>query len=367
MKNTLIKVRNSTITSLYKNFLKPVFFSINPEAVHDFMSFNGRVLGSNPITRQLNGLFFGYSHPALEQDIVGIHFKNPVGLSAGFDKNARLLNIIPYVGFGFEEIGSITGEPCEGNPKPRLWRHKDLKSIRVNYGLMNDGAEAISKRLQNKKFKFPIGVSVAKTNNEATCDTELGIEDYAKAFKAFAKIGDYFTVNLSCPNTFGGQPFTDPKRLDQLLDRLDQIPTKKPVFLKLSPDLSKKELDDLIAVAQKHRVHGFVCTNLTKNHKFGKGGLSGGAVKELSNKQISYVYKKTGGKFVIIGCGGIFSAEDAYAKLKAGASLLQLITGLIYEGPGLISEINRGLVELMQKDGYKNISEISRDLGAEGL
>lgn len=360
MKNAIIKSRNSTIAYLYKHLLKPVFFAFDPEMVHDFMSFQGRVLGTNPLGRGITKLLFGYSHPALEQDILGIHFKNPLGLSAGFDKNARLLNIIPYVGFGFEEIGSITGEPCEGNPKPRLWRHKDLKSIRVNYGLMNDGAEAIAKGLKNKKFKFPVGISVAKTNNEATCDTEVGIEDYAKAFSAFTKIGDYFTVNLSCPNTFGGQPFTDSKRLDQLLDRLDKIPTKKPIFLKLSPDLSEKELDALIAVAQKHRVHGFVCTNLTKNHKFGKGGLSGGAVKELSNKQISYVYKKTKGKFLIIGCGGIFSAEDAYAKLKAGASLLQLITGLIYEGPGVISEINRRLVELMQKDGYKNISEIKR-------
>ncbi len=360
MKNFIIKFRNFTNIYLYKHLLRPIFFVIDPEAVHDFMLFQGRVLASNPITRGLSHLLFGYSNPAIEQDILGIHFKNPIGLSAGFDKNAKLLNIIPYAGFGFEEIGSITGEPCEGNPKPRLWRHKDLKSIRVNYGLMNDGAAAISKRLKGKKFKFPVGISIAKTNNEATCDTEVGIEDYAKAFEAFVKIGDYFTVNLSCPNTFGGQPFTDPKRLDRLLGKLDQIPTQKPVFLKLSPDLSEKELDVLIAVAEKHRVHGFVCTNLTKNHKFGKGGLSGGAVKELSNKQISYVYKKTKGNFVIIGCGGIFSAEDAYEKLKAGASLLQLITGMIYEGPGLISEINRGLVELMKKDGYKNISEIKK-------
>lgn len=325
------------------------------------MSGAGRLLGSNPVTRGLNRLLFGYSHPMLEQKILGIHFKNPVGLSAGFDKNARLLNILPSVGFGFEEVGSITGEPCEGNPRPRLWRHPKEKSIRVYYGLLNDGAEAIAKRLRRKKFRFPVGISIAKTNCRETCETQAGIDDYAKAFNIFRSIGDYFTVNISCPNAFGGQPFTDPARLEALLSTLDKIPTKKPIFLKLSPDLSDDELDALIKVVNRHRVHGFVCTNLTKKHDYGVGGLSGKAVSKLSNHQIAYVYKKTKGRYVIIGCGGIFTAKDAYAKLKAGASLLQLITGMIYEGPQQISEINRGLVELMKKDGIQNIADIPRD------
>lgn len=357
---SVISVRNQIFAWAYRNVFKPVAFALDPETVHDGATLVGRLLGSNPITRSLTRLMFGYSNPALEQDVLGIHFKNPIGLSAGFDKNAQLTKLIPCVGFGFEEIGSITGEPCEGNPKPRLWRHPELKSIRVYYGLLNDGCEKISARLKGKHFTIPVGVSVAKTNNPLTCETDEGIADYSKAFKAFAHIGAYTTVNISCPNAFGGQPFTDPKKLEALLRALDKVPTKKPVFLKLSPDLSDSELDEILEISSAHRVDGFVCTNLTKKHKFGDGGLSGKAVEDLSNAQIRKIYKKTEGKFVIIGCGGISSAEDAYAKLKAGATLLQLITGMIYEGPQVISQINQGLVKLMREEGVTSISQIKR-------
>ncbi|MFA5792510.1 MAG: quinone-dependent dihydroorotate dehydrogenase [Candidatus Gracilibacteria bacterium] len=357
MKNGLIKIRNTVIHFLYVHILKHIFFAMDPEFIHDLFTFVGQILGSNPFTRVLNRLMFSYQNKMLEQTILGIHFKNPIGLAAGFDKNALLTKIMPEVGFGFEEIGSITGEPCEGNPKPRLWRHKEFKSLRVYYGLKNDGAEKIAHRLNHKKFKIPIGVSVAKTNCSLTVDTEKGIMDYAKAFKAFAKIGAYFTVNLSCPNAFGGQPFTDATRLDSLLRKLDRITTRKPVFLKLSPDLSEQEINIIIGVAKKHKVHGFICTNLTKKHMYGNGGLSGKAVEEMATKQIAYIHSKTKGKFVIIGCGGIFTAQDAYKKIRAGASLLQLITGMIYEGPQSISSINLGLVELLKNDGFKSISE----------
>ncbi len=360
MKDAWIKARNGALGFVYRTVLKPIFFAFEPELVHDAMTLVGRLLGSNPLTRGVNRLMFGYSHPMLEQKILGIRFKNPVGLSAGFDKNALLFKILPEVGFGFEELGSITGEKCEGNSKPRLWRHPKEKSIRVYYGLLNDGVEAISKRLRNKTFKFPIGTSIAKTNCRETCETEAGVEDYVKAFQGLRNIGDYFTVNISCPNAFGGQPFTDPARLGSLLKRLDKIPTKKPIFLKLSPDLTDSDIDAILAVAKRHRVHGFICSNLTKKHDYGLGGLSGKAVGQLSTHQISYVYKQTKGRYPIIGCGGIFNAEDAYAKLKAGASLLQLITGMIYEGPQLISEINRGLVEIMKKEGIKNLAGIPR-------
>lgn len=361
MKNAFVKYRNLLEGTVYRTFLKPIFFKLDPEDAHDYMSLVGRLLGSNSATRFLCRLAFGYSHPMLEQTILGIHFKNPLGLSAGFDKNAHLTNVIPTVGFGFEEVGSITGEPCAGNPKPRLWRHPKEKSLRVYYGLLNDGAERIAARLKNKKFSFPVGISVAKTNCKETCEVQAGIDDYVKAFKAFANIGDYFTVNLSCPNAFGGQPFTDPARLHELLKQIDKIPTKKPIFLKLSPDLSDSEVDELLNVVEKHRVHGFICTNLTKKHFYGVGGLSGKAVDKLSTHQIAHLYKKTKNKYVIIGNGGIFTAQDAYAKLKAGASLLQLITGMIYEGPQQISEINRGLVELMKKDGVRSLAELPRD------
>lgn len=381
MKNILTKIRNKTIGFFYAKIFKPLAFRQDPEDVHDKILKIGKILGSNFITRFAVKIAFSYSNPVLEQNILGINFKNPVGLSAGFDKNAELTQIIPSVGFGFMEVGSITGEYCEGNPKPRLWRMPKSKSLVVWYGLKNDGCEAISKRLAsqaersgliNKKFKIPAGISVAKTNSPETVDVLKGIADYIKSAKTFydAGIGDYFTINISCPNAFGGQPFTDPNSLELLLTEFDKLQIKKPVFLKLPPDLSFETVDKIIEVMKEHDIQGFICANLTKkrdNPKIikedlegipeGVGGISGKPAEETANNLISYIYKKTGGKYVIIGCGGIFNAEDAYKKIKAGANLLQMITGMVFLGPQVISEINRGLAELIKKDGYKNISE----------
>ena len=356
--------------------LKPILFKIDPEKVHDNMSAVGHFLGEYWITRKISKAFWSYSNPALEQNILGINFKNPIGLSAGFDKNADLTEIIPCVGFGFMEVGSITGEACVGNPKPRLWRLKKSRSLAVNYGLMNDGCEIIAKKLHAKlffkKFAIPVGINIAKTNCQATVETNAAIRDYFKAYKTFAKIGDYFTINISCPNVFGGQPFTDKPKLDALLEKIMSIPKVKPIFIKLSPDLKQEKIDGIIGLASKWKIDGFICANLTKNRDVKEnknildknlpvvGGLSGKIVEDLSLDLIRYVYKKTHkneSRFVIIGVGGVFSASDAYKKIKAGASLVQLITGMIFEGPQLISSINLGLVKLLQADGYKNISE----------
>lgn len=358
------------IEFLYKHLAKPIFFRFDPEKVHDGMMILARILGSNPVTRQLTSLFFNYSHKNLEQEILGIKFKNPIGLAAGFDKNAVITKILPAVGFGYEEVGSITGEPCVGNPKPRLWRLKESGGLVVYYGLKNDGCEKIAKRLENKKFQIPVGVSIAKTNCKQTASKEEGIKDYVKAFKTLKEIGDYMTINISCPNAFGGQPFTKAEDLDELLTAIEKVPFEKPIFLKLAPDLSTKEIDDIISVCDRHKVDGFICTNLTKdrtNEDIKKhlkdadigtvGGISGKPIRELSTKLIAHIYEKTQGKYVIIGCGGVFSAEDAYEKIQAGASLIQMITGMIFEGPQLIGDINRGLVKLLKRDGYENISE----------
>jgi len=366
MKNFFVSIRNAFIKFFYKNLLKPIFFKMDPENAHDMMSDMGKILGKNFIGRGLTSLSFGYSNPALHQKILGIDFKNPVGLAAGFDKNAELTDIIPKVGFGFEEVGSITGEPCEGNQKPRLWRLKKSQALVVNYGLKNDGCEKISERLKNKKFIFPVGISIAKTNAPNTCETDAGVKDYVKAFKHFTNIGAYFTINISCPNAYGGQPFTDPAKLKKLLTELDKIPTEKPIFLKFSPDITKANLDEILHIATQHRIHGFICTNLTKPRDNKKiidkdvpqvGGISGKVVEDLADEMIKHLYQKTKGKYIIIGLGGVFNAADAYKKIKLGSSLVQLITGMIYEGPEVISEINLGLVKLLKKDGYKNISE----------
>lgn len=358
MYDRVMFIRNQILRSIYVGILKPIFFLIDPEFMHDAMIFVGRILGGNELTKKLTSLLFGYKNKALEQKILGVKFANPVGLSAGFDKDAHLINILPSVGFGFSEVGTITGEACKGNPKPRLWRLIKSKGMIVYYGLKNEGAEKISARLRDQKFTIPVFTSIGKTNNRETVDIETGIKDYVKAYKAFTGIGHFFDINISCPNAYGGLPFTNAKRLDLLLTQIDKIATKKPIFIKMSPDLSDKELDNILNVVGKHKVNGFVCTNLTKNSGIAKkGGLSGKLVEKLANDLISKVYRKTKGKYIIIGVGGIFSAEDAYRKIKLGASLVELITGMIFEGPQLISEINQGLVKLLQKDGYKNISE----------
>ena len=349
----------------YRHIAKPIFFLRDPEAVHDGMIFLGKKLGNFWITKKITAWLFDYQNPALAQTVCGIHLRNPVGLAAGFDKNAELLSILPSVGFGFIEIGSVTGEPCEGNAKPRLWRLKKSKSIAVYYGLKNDGAESIVKRIGKTTPTIPVGVSIAKTNCALTVDTAAGIFDYVKALGTFQNWGSYITVNISCPNVFGGEPFTDAPRLDLLLTQLDFLADGRPVFLKLAAELSEEELGALYMVCERHKVDGFICSNLMKKRSDNildtyipeKGGLSGKLVENASDKQIAWLYKKAKGKYVIIGLGGIFSAEDAYRKIRLGSNLVQLITGMIFEGPQLIGEINYGLVQLLKRDGFKHISE----------
>lgn len=367
MVDLFISFRNAVIRFGYTYLLKPVFFRMDPEFVHDRMIFVGEILGKFWFTKLITGSLFSFSDISLEQKILGIHFKNPVGLAGGFDKNAELTDILPKVGFGFMEIGSITGEACVGNSKPRLWRLPRSKGLVVNYGLKNKGSEFLSNILADKKFDIPLGTNIAMTNCAANTDMTCAVEDYKKAFKAFKDIGDYMTVNVSCPNAIGGQPFNNALNLEKLLSVLDTVPTQKPIFLKISPDTSKQEVDAMIEVVSRHKVDGFILGNLTKNRNNPKivdkdiperGGISGKPVEELANELIAHLYKKVGEKMVIIGCGGIFTAEDAYKKIRLGASLVQLATGMIFGGPQTISEINLGLKELLVRDGFKNISEV---------
>ena len=364
MMEIIVSIRNTTLGILYRLILRPILFLFDAEAVHNLAISTGRFLGSNPITKFLTSISFNYSNEILTQKVAGIEFKNPVGLAAGFDKDGYLTSILPSVGFGFAEIGSITGEPCEGNKKPRLWRIPKSKGIVVNYGLRNEGCRKIRARLRNKDFSIPIGVNVAKTNSAKTSVIREGIADYVKAYKSFLEIGSFYTINVSCPNTFGGEPFTDPQILDLLLTEIAKIESKKPVFLKMPPDLPKKQVDEIIGTAENHKITGFVCSNLTKKRvKLADksvpvaGGISGKPAEDAANELISYIYKKVGKKFVIIGCGGVFSAEDAYKKIKLGASLIELITGMIYQGPQVVAEINQGLTRFLKKDGLESLSE----------
>jgi dihydroorotate dehydrogenase len=372
-KNWLIACRNAVFGFCYKFILKPFLFLLDPEDVHNrFISF-GKFLGRYSFLRWVTVVCFDFSDKSLEQTVAGLHFKNPIGLAAGFDKNAELTEILPAVSFGFAEVGSVTGFSCKGNPRPRLWRLKKSHGLVVYYGLKNNGCEEISARLQKeiadnvgKKFQFPLGVSVAMTNRPENMDTDIAIADYTKAFGAFVEIGDYITVNISCPNTSGGMPFLQPENLEKLFSKLDTIQTTKPIFVKMSPDKSFAEVDAILEILKKHRISGIICSNLTKKPQnpliFDKnlpnvGGVSGKPVQGLADDLLSYIYKKEGKRFILVGCGGIFSAEDAYKKIRKGATLVELITGMIFEGPQLISEINLGLVKLLHRDGFKNISE----------
>lgn len=355
-------------TMPYKNVIKPILFKTDPEKIHDFVTKLGSLFGKYTLTKVIISSFFDYNHKSLVQIVDGLKYRNPIGLAAGFDKDADLTQILHSIGFGYEEIGSVTALPCPGNPRPRLWRLPKHKSLVVYYGLKNIGCKAIAKKLHYQKFSFPLGISIAKTNCKETVDVNVAILDYYKSFITLEPFADYITINISCPNTFGGQPFTSSKLLDKLLVTMDTIKSRKPRYIKISPDLSKKQVDNLILVSEKHNIQGFIISNLLKNRersgipskefsKIGEGGLSGKPVEKHAMAMISYVYRKTKGKFTIIGCGGVFSARDAYAKIRAGASLIQLITGMIYEGPVLIKNINRGLVTLLKKDGFNNISE----------
>jgi dihydroorotate dehydrogenase len=344
-----------TQSQLYKHIAKPILFQFDPEQIHDIMINIGSFLGEHKSTRRLTRVLFDYQHPALEQTIDGITFPNPIGLAAGFDKNAQLTQILPHVGFGFIEVGSITADPCPGNPKPRLWRLPEQQSLQVYYGLKNNGSKQLSDELRNQTQPRPIGISIAKTNSPNTVSTQEAIEDYVTTYKRFKDIGDYDTINISCPNTYGGEPFLDTERLTRLLSAINEIRGNKPIYLKLSPNLSLKQLDILATVASNQNIHGLICSNLNKNHNHGKGGLSGKAVSKEALAHLHHITKNFP-HLTRISCGGVFTPEDAYERLNAGAHLIQLITGMIYQGPQIIGEINRGIAEKLKQQKQTSIN-----------
>ena len=356
--------------SFYKKIIKPIAFSQDAERVHEKATALGKSLGNSKLASSVISSFYNYENKKLEQKILNINFKNPVGLAAGFDYEAKLTQIIPHIGFGFMTIGSITLGSYEGNTPPRLGRLPKSKSLLVNKGLKTIGTKKILESLKNKELKIPLGISVAKTNCKKTAEDEKAIQDYVGSFRLIKKynLGDYYELNISCPNAFGGEAFTTPEKLNLLLKEIDKLRFTKPLFLKMPVDFSASETKELCETAKKYNVQGLILGNLTKNRnnhlfdkeeiqKAGNGNFSGLPTKDKSNELIRFAYKNYKDRFVIIGCGGIFSAEDAYEKIKNGASIVQLITGMIYEGPALIKKINKGLTSLLEKDGYKNISE----------
>ncbi|MDG2395413.1 quinone-dependent dihydroorotate dehydrogenase [Candidatus Thioglobus sp.] len=366
----IYSIRASINYLVYRIIIRPLIFLWEAEYAHNQLKRFGSIVSSSVFGRFVLKSLFYFQHKSLNTTVDGITYNNPIGLSAGFDKDGELTDTYPLIGFGFAELGSFTGDVCPGNPGVgrRLFRLVKSKSILVWYGLNNQGAQSIAKRLKGKKFKIPIGISAAKTNNAASFDLQDSIDDYLKTVNAFTDIGHYYTINISCPNTQDGEPFVDQKNLDELLSALDKTKQEcKPVYIKMAADLEINEINTIVDACLKHKIDGLVLTNLTKPSMsdeylkdeltFDKGALSGLPVQRISTNVIRHVYQRTRGKITIIGVGGVFNAEDAYEKITSGANLIEMITGMIFEGPQVVGEINRGLVELLKKDGFTSIEE----------
>lgn len=345
----------------YKNILKPILFKFDPEDVHNWFVSFGEFASKSSFLRASVRLFYGYKGKDISKTVDGITYQTPFLLSAGFDYNARLMNILPEISFGGEEVGSVTARPSEGNPKPRMKRLPKSQSLLINKGLRNDGVDRIIERLKIKKLKdknFVVGVSIARTNDEKAVDNEEGIQDYFYSFKRLNEenVGDYYTFNISCPNAFGGETFAEPMLLQRLLTKVSDLPAQagikctKPVYIKMPINLLWAKFDELLKIIEKFEmIKGVVIGNLNKNYEDLDyrneapegycGGLSGKPCTELSNELIKKTRNIYGKRFTIIGCGGVMSTEDMKTKFEAGADLVQLITGMIFNGPSFIKEL----------------------------
>jgi dihydroorotate dehydrogenase (fumarate) len=347
---------------------------MNPDDVHNRMIKMASMVGRKPLLlRFIKLIFVARRDKRLIQKYHNIEFKTPVGLAAGFDKNGEIIPAINAIGFGFGTVGSVTGRHCDGNPRPWFYRLPKTKSLIVNAGLGNIGSSLIIKRIRNLSKRlindFPIVLSVAKTNSADVTDDQTSLEDYILSIKRAKneKNIKLIELNISCPNAFGGEQFTTPERLKMLLIAVDEIKLQKPVLIKMPINLSWADTKALLDVIVKHNVVGVTIGNLAKDRSKAdlkdvlpdtvKGNMSGRPTWDLSNELIRKTYLGYGDKIIIIGVGGIFTAEDAYKKIRLGSSLVELISGMIFYGPQLVAEINDGLSRLLKRDGFTHISQ----------
>jgi dihydroorotate dehydrogenase len=336
---------------IYQQWLRPVLFTLDPEDAHERALRLATRCGRNRILRESFATWFRVEDGRLRQAVFGIEFPNPVGLGAGYDKNAVGLDFWPALGFGFVEIGSVTSRPQGGNPRPRSFRLPEQAALINRMGFNNDGAERVAARI-HPPYSIPVGVNVGKFKE---VPLEQAAADYATTIQAFAGKADFFVINVSSPNTPGLRKLQDREFLDGLLAG---IRADAPVLLKLAPDLTFDQLDDALVLVQKHKLAGIVATNTTLDHPVPpEGGLSGKPLRDRATECIRHLYRQSSGTVPLIGVGGIFSAEDAYEKICAGASLVEVWTGLIYEGPALVAKINHGLCHFLERDGFGGIHE----------
>ncbi|MEL0652367.1 quinone-dependent dihydroorotate dehydrogenase [Algibacter sp. TI.3.09] len=341
---------------MYKQLLRPIFFSFDPEKIHHFtfslVKFTSKIPGFKSIYRSL----YVIENPKLERNVLGLTFKNPVGLAAGFDKNAVLYNELANFGFGFIEIGTVTPKAQEGNPKKRLFRLKDDQGIINRMGFNNEGLQAAIVQLKKNKGKLIIGGNIGKNTQTKPEDYT---KDYLECFNALHPYVDYFVLNVSCPNVGSHAKLNDKDYLEELIGAVQKangaFATQKSIVLKIAPDLNNAQLDEIIELVKDTNLDGVIASNTSMDRSglkasperlesIGNGGLSGQPVKDKSTAVIKYLSEKSNKAFPIIGVGGVHSAKDALEKIDAGADLVQIYTGFIYEGPSLVKQINKAIL-----------------------
>jgi dihydroorotate dehydrogenase len=346
-------ISNKFYFCMYRYIIRPLFFLLAAERIHHFVFIILKVKSKIPGFKSLIQLFFSFKQPQLHRQILGLHFQNPVGLAAGFDKDAKLIDELACFGFGFIEIGTLTPKPQPGNDKPRLFRLPKDKALINRMGFNNGGVLDAVERLRKRKSKVIVGGNIGK--NKIT-PNENAFADYAYCFEALYPYVDYFVVNVSSPNTPGLRELQEKEPLRKLLSDVKSLslakPLPKPILLKIAPDLTPSQLDDVIEILKETKTDGVIATNTTISREelktdksvidaIGSGGLSGKPLTDKSNEIIKYLRQQLGKEYPIIGVGGIMTPEDAVAKIKAGANLIQIYTGFIYEGPGFVKRINK--------------------------
>ena len=353
-------------TNLFSyNTLKKVLFKFEPETAHNMAEMGLRIVGKCKIIQNYMEKKNYIKDHKLSQEIFGLTFENPVGLAAGFDKNATMVKAMPSLGFGFTEIGTMTPRPQDGNPKPRMFRYPEVKSVQNAMGFNNKGAHKVLKNLKEVyPASIPVGVNIGK--NKLTPE-EFALSDYKMLIKKFEQTCDYLVINISSPNTPNLRDLQNEKFITELFTMAKEF-TSKPILLKIAPDMEAQVAVDLCKSAINAGASGIIATNTTIDYDLVPncqdfGGLSGACLTDKSYNIFKEIAKELFGKTILISAGGISTGKQAYARIKAGASLVQSYSGLIFEGPSMVRKINEELLELMAKDGYSNITEaIGADL-----
>ena len=340
---------------MYKHLLKPILFRFNPETAHNMLFYGLSVLRHVPFARSIIRAIYKKESPSLEKEVFGLKFPNPVGLAGGLDKNGEFYNDMANFGFGFVEIGSLTPQPQDGNAKPRCFRVPQDKAIINRFGINNKGVKNAVEHLKKERPNVIVAANISKNS---TSINEDAAKDYESAFALLYDFVDMFVVNVSCPNVVGLTSLQDISFLSEIVDRLLNLrmyyDNYRPILLKVSPDLSKEQLDDIVDYCLRSGIDGIVAGNTTRSRdgltiskeeieKIGNGGMSGAPVHKKNLELVRYIHSKTEGKLPIIGVGGIMSEENAKAMIDAGASLVEIYSGFIYEGPALIKRIIRHL------------------------